>query len=126
VVLRSATTSDEEHGSLKLAVDGNRDGSAEPASTRDASVVAAHDGVVQIAHDTWPGGTQVVIDGREGWRSLYSHLASVAVEPGQHVTPGQLLGRAGNSGRAAGPQLGIQIWHDGQVSDASRLLPCGS
>ena len=126
VVLRSPGGASEDSKVLDLAADGDSDGRAEPASTRGASVVAAHDGVVQVMLDTWPGGNQVLIEGREGWRSAYAHLASVAVEPGQHVTAGELLGLAGNTGRAAGPHLEINVWHDGQAADPAELLHCGS
>lgn len=126
VVLRSPGAAGEDGKVLDLAADGDGDGHAEPASTRGASVVAAHDGVVQVMLDTWPGGNQVVIEGREGWRSAYAHLASIAVEPGQHVVAGQPLGRAGNTGRAAGPHLEINVWHDSQAADPAELLHCGS
>ncbi len=124
VVLWSPGAASEDGKVLDLAVDGDGDGHAEPASTRDASVVAVHDGVVQVMLDTWPGGNQVLIEGPEGWRSAYAHLASVAVEPGQHVTAGQSLGLAGNTGRAAGPHLEINVWRDGQAVDPAALLNC--
>lgn len=124
VLLRSANTPAQDSTGLMLAVDGDGDGSAEPASTRRASVVAAHDGVAQVMLDTWPGGNQVVVEGRDGWRSTYAHLASVDVEPGQQVEAGQVLGRPGNTGRAAGPQLKLQVQHNGQ--SASSQINCAS
>ena len=126
VGLRSPGAAGEDGKVLDLAVDGDGNGHAEPATTRGASIVAAHDGVVQVMLDTWPGGNQVVIEGREGWRSGYAHRASVSVATGQHVTAGQPLGLAGNTGRAAGPHLEINVWHDGQAADPAELLYCGS
>lgn len=116
------------HGSagIMLAVDGDGDGYAEPASTRRAPVVATHDGVARVMLDSWPAGNQVVVEGREGWRSAYAHLASVDVAPGQHVVAGQVLGRAGNTGRAAGPHLELEIQHNGQTFDASTMLNCAT
>lgn len=126
VLLRSAQPPAQGSAGIMLAVDGDGDGYAEPSSTRRASVVAAHDGVVQVMLDRWPGGNQVVIEGREGWRSTYAHLASIDVEAGQHVEAGQVLGQAGNTGRAAGPQLELEVEHNGQLSDASSGLNCTS
>jgi hypothetical protein len=126
VVLRSPQASEQDLVALALAVDSDEDGYAEPASTRRASVVAAHDGVAQVMLDTWPGGNQVVVEGRDGWRSTYAHLAAVAVEPGQQVVAGQMIGQAGNTGRVAGPQLGLEIQHNGESSDPSSILDCTS
>jgi murein DD-endopeptidase MepM/ murein hydrolase activator NlpD len=126
VLLRGAQPSAQGSAGILLAVDGDGDGYAEPASTRRAAVVAAHDGVVQVMLDSWPGGNQVVVEGREGWRSTYAHLASIDVEAGQHVEAGQVLGQAGNTGRAAGPHLELEVEHNGQPSDASGELNCTS
>lgn len=126
VVLLGSARRPAQGSALTLAVDADGDGYAEPASTRHAAVVAAHDGVVQVALDTWPGGNQVVLEGREGWRSVYSHLDAIDVKSGQQVAAGALLGQAGNTGQVAGPQLGLEVQQNGLSADASLILNCDS
>ncbi|SHN33614.1 Peptidase family M23 [Duganella sacchari] len=66
-------------------------------------------------------GTGVIID-HGGQQSLYAHLDSVSVRPGQHVTAGQLIGKSGASGFATGPHLHLEVRANGHLVDpASRL-----
>jgi murein DD-endopeptidase MepM/ murein hydrolase activator NlpD len=41
--------------------------------------------------------------------TVYGHLSSIAVIPGQHVTRGQVIGYVGQSGRATGPHLHYEV-----------------
>ncbi len=48
------------------------------------------------------GGLSFSVVGTDGVRYYGSHLSSVYVRPGQHVTAGTLVGRVGNTGSARG------------------------
>jgi murein DD-endopeptidase MepM/ murein hydrolase activator NlpD len=50
------------------------------------------------------GGIMVAFIGDDGWRYYGSHLSGIAegIEPGVHVTAGQVLGWTGDSGNAQG------------------------
>ena len=50
-------------------------------------------------------GNTVVIDHGYGLMSLYGHLSSIAVEPGQQVDRAQQIGRSGATGLAGGDHL---------------------
>jgi murein DD-endopeptidase MepM/ murein hydrolase activator NlpD len=54
-----------------------------------------------------PGGNQVVMQIAPGIWAFYAHLqpGSVAVAVGDDVTPGQVIGRLGNSGNSLSPHL---------------------
>jgi murein DD-endopeptidase MepM/ murein hydrolase activator NlpD len=54
-------------------------------------------------------GRQVVIDHGHDLLTLYGHLSSIAVLPGQHVTRGQVIGYVGQTGRATGPHLHYEV-----------------
>lgn len=75
------------------------------------TVTAAVDGLPDQAPGEMdprnPAGNHVVIDHGEGEHSLLAHLrqGSVAVEEGQKVERGQLLGLCGNSGNTSEPHL---------------------
>jgi murein DD-endopeptidase MepM/ murein hydrolase activator NlpD len=54
-------------------------------------------------------GRQVVLNHGHGYVTVYGHLSSIAVLPGQHVTRGQVIGYVGQSGRATGPHLHYEV-----------------
>jgi len=112
------------HGAIDLAVDADGNGLAEPGTTRGATVVAAHAGTVKVSLNSWPEGNHVWVEGSDGWRSGYAHLQTVVVQTGDVVTSGQPLGAVGNTGRAGGPHLDIQVWHEGRNVDPTGLLDC--
>jgi murein DD-endopeptidase MepM/ murein hydrolase activator NlpD len=51
----------------------------------------------------------VVIDDGNGYRSLYKHLAAVAVKRGQRVKPGTVIGTTGQSGGVARCQVHYEL-----------------
>jgi murein DD-endopeptidase MepM/ murein hydrolase activator NlpD len=70
------------------------------------SIVAAWDGVVRMAKKNYYayGGTIVIRHGN-GLETLYSHLSSLDVEENQEVKAGDLIGKAGKTGRATTDHL---------------------
>jgi hypothetical protein len=69
-------------------------------------------------------GNQVTLNLGHGLYAFYAHMikGSVDVHPGQHVHPGQVLGRLGNSGNTTAPHLHFQIM-DAPGALASEGLP---
>ncbi len=68
-------------------------------------VWSAAGGTVSTASSgTWAGGygNHVIIDHGNGLRTLYAHLGSVNVAPGQWVNQGDVIGMMGNTGRVYG------------------------
>lgn len=77
-----------------------------------APVMAAADGTVIIAKQGgYNGGygNYVVIAHANGTQTLYGHLLSVSVVPGQSVAQGQTVGALGNTGRSTGPHLHFEV-----------------
>jgi len=69
-------------------------------------VLAAADGIVSLVHDDlFFTGVTVMVDHGFGLSSVYAHLDTVAVRPGQAIAKGEPLGTVGASGRATGPHL---------------------
>lgn len=56
-------------------------------------------------------GNQVTLSLGHGLYAVYAHLikGSVTVHPGQHVHPGQVIARLGNSGNTSAPHLHFQL-----------------
>lgn len=91
------------HGGIDIA------GGAGKGSIYGANIVAAASGrVVFVNTDGYGGGGYgkfIMIDHGNGISTLYAHLSSVLVSPGQTVSQGQVIGRAGSTGRSTGPHL---------------------
>ena len=54
-------------------------------------------------------GQTVVIEHAGGIRTRYAHLSTTLVAPGEDVREGQVVGRAGHSGRATGTHLHFEV-----------------
>ncbi|SDD79438.1 M23 family metallopeptidase [Auraticoccus monumenti] len=72
---------------------------------------AAADGVVvgPASGAGW-AGIHVVVKHADGSHTLYAHMASTAVSPGQQVKAGTLVGVVGMTGRTFGPHLHFE-WY---------------
>jgi murein DD-endopeptidase MepM/ murein hydrolase activator NlpD len=91
----------------------NGEGAFHPGMDIDAPygtpVRAAGDGDITGTNLGAGYGRQVVIDHGHDLLTLYGHLSSIAVMPGQHVTRGQVIGYVGQTGRATGPHLHYEV-----------------
>ncbi|MEM7335158.1 MAG: peptidoglycan DD-metalloendopeptidase family protein [Chloroflexota bacterium] len=78
-----------------------------------SSVVAADHGTVTYA--SWASGSYydygnlIVLNHGNGFETLYAHLSSINVFPGQIVRQGDFIGLTGNTGRSSGPHLHFEI-----------------
>jgi murein DD-endopeptidase MepM/ murein hydrolase activator NlpD len=85
------------------------------AAPEGAPVKAAADGVVSLADPSFLlHGQTIVLDHGQGVSSLYLHLSSIEVAPGDRVVAGQVIGRVGSTGVATGPHLhfAVYVYHE--------------
>ncbi len=75
------------------------------AVTASVPIVAAARGKVAFADYLGIFGNCVIVDHGLGVQSLYAHLSSIDVKPGDDVDKGQGLGRSGMTGLAGGDHL---------------------
>ena len=76
-------------------------------------VRAAHDGVVQqVRHDKDGYGTHIRLFQEGLGLTIYGHLSSVIVNPGQAIKQGQIIGVTGNTGFSSGPHLHFEFRPD--------------
>ncbi len=99
-------------GAIDIAIDGNGDGQADPAVSDGAPVYATMRGVVRVTPNSVPAGNHVWVLG-ERYKTGYAHLKAFAVETGQTVERGTLIGYIGSTGHSSGPHLDYQVWKDG-------------
>jgi murein DD-endopeptidase MepM/ murein hydrolase activator NlpD len=84
------------------------------AVTANVPVVAAQRGSVIFADYLGIYGNCVIVDHGLGVQSLYAHLSSIDVKPGQNVEKGHVLGRSGMTGLAGGDHLHFTMLVNGQ------------
>ena len=99
-------------GAVDLAIDGNGDGQADVQASMNAPIYATHHGTIKLAPNSVPAGNHIWVLG-EHFKTGYSHLASFAVQDGQTVERGALIGYVGTTGHSSGPHLDYQVWKDG-------------
>lgn len=71
-------------------------------------------------------GQTVILDHHHGYLTVYAHLGSPAVRPGEHVPRGGVLGQVGDSGSLEGPQLYFELRRDGVPLDPQPWLGTGA
>lgn len=83
------------------------------AAPRGTPVLAAQDGIVIYAgRDFKSFGRMVMIEGKQGFASLYAHLDKIKIKQGTRVSKGNVLGLVGKSGHAHGVHLHFEIRHN--------------
>lgn len=75
------------------------------AAPMGAPIRAANAGKVVLASDLYLSGRTVIIDHGLGVFTSYGHMSKILVKRGADVAKGDILGKAGSTGRSTGPHL---------------------
>jgi murein DD-endopeptidase MepM/ murein hydrolase activator NlpD len=85
------------------------------ASYAGTPIVSANRGIVVFADELGIYGNCVIIDHGMGVQSLYAHLSSMDVKPGQTIEKEQQIGRSGMTGMAGGDHLHFTMLVHGRM-----------
>lgn len=86
-------------------------------------ILAAANGVVLLSTYGSAYGNYVVIEHHNGIQTLYAHMQSRAVEEGQVVFQGQVIGYVGTTGSSTGNHLHLEFRVNGVRQDALSYYP---
>ena len=79
-------------------------------------IYSTGDGIVKNADNSLSGyGNHIEINHGFGYLTLYAHLSSYKVRPGQRVKRGDIIGLVGSTGRSQAPHLHYEVHKDGKV-----------
>lgn len=83
-------------------------------------IYATGKGVVETSSYSNGGyGNRVIINHGYGYKTLYGHMNTIAVEEGEEVSRGQVIGYVGNTGKSFGPHLHYEVIKNGQKINPS-------
>lgn len=102
----------------RFATNGHRGNDL--CAAEGTEIYAAADGVVLAAQEHYSWGNFVEIDhGADAnglrWSTLYAHMQSCAVQVGQTVTAGQVIGYVGSTGNATGNACHFEMQVNGTL-----------
>lgn len=94
---------------------------AEPAGT---PVFASDSGVARLYRSTTGYGNHVLLVHGNGYATLYAHLSSFAVEDGQVVKRGEMIGQVGSTGFSTGSHLHFEVRYQADYIDPCAEIKC--
>ncbi|GFN31329.1 M23 family metallopeptidase [Paenibacillus xylaniclasticus] len=87
-----------------------------------STIKASDNGVVEFAGVKNGYGNVVIIDHKNGYKTLYGHMKSISVKEGQTVEKGEKLGIMGSTGRSTGTHLHFEIQKNGVPQNPMKYL----
>ncbi len=92
----------------------------------NTNIYCCADGEVYLVHTnpkSHPYGIHVRIRHKDGYKTVYGHLAQPLVKEGQQVTAGQVLGKADSTGASTGSHLHLTLKRDGATKRGETVYP---
>lgn len=85
-------------------------------------VKAVFDGTVEKIDETKSWGNMIVIQHKNGYRSMYAHLSKINKKQGDVVKQGDVIALSGNTGASTGPHLHFELSLDGEPLDPIEFI----
>jgi len=89
------------------------------------AIVATGAGKIVTAGPSGGYGNMVEIDHGQGITTRYGHMSKILVKEGDMISVGDVIGRAGSTGRSTGPHVHYEVRRDGNPVDPIHFLNAG-
>ncbi|RDH80648.1 MAG: peptidase M23 [endosymbiont of Galathealinum brachiosum] len=93
------------------------------AAPQGTPIKAVESGTIIESGDFFFSGNMVYLDHGQGLISLYAHMHTITVKPGDKIEKGQIIGTVGETGRVTGPHLHLAIIANRTTVDPLQFLP---
>lgn len=90
--------------------------------TGNKTIMAADDGVIEFAGTKSGYGKTIIIDHKNGYKTVYGHMSSISANVGDIVEKGDKIGVMGSTGRSTGVHLHFEIHKDGVIENPLKYL----
>ncbi|SFW42861.1 MULTISPECIES: M23 family metallopeptidase [Luteibacter] len=85
------------------------------AAPKGTPVTAVAEGMVTFAGQRSGYGDVVEIDHGNGYMTRYAHNSAILARPGQRVRVGDVIAKAGSTGRSTGSHVHFEVWYHDRV-----------
>jgi murein DD-endopeptidase MepM/ murein hydrolase activator NlpD len=85
------------------------------ATPTGTPVTTVAEGMVTFAGVRSGYGDVVEIDHGNGYMTRYAHNSALVARPGQRVRVGDVIAKAGSTGRSTGSHVHFEVWYNGRV-----------
>lgn len=92
------------------------------STSKSRDIFASDNGVVTIAGSHNSYGNYVVIDHKNGFKTLYAHLSKISITKGKVVEKGDKIGVMGTTGNSTGIHLHFEIQKNGKAVNPASYL----
>ena len=89
---------------------------------KETPILATADGIVSFSGWNGGGGNVIVIEHGHGYSSYYAHNHRNAVQVGQRVRRGDVIGYAGATGHATGSHVHYEIWKNDRAVNPKKYI----
>ena len=94
------------------------------AEATGTPVFASDAGVVRVYSSSTGYGNHILLIHGNGYATLYGHLSTFAVQDGQVVKRGEMIGQVGSTGFSTGPHLHFEIRYQTDYIDPCAEIKC--
>jgi murein DD-endopeptidase MepM/ murein hydrolase activator NlpD len=85
-------------------------------------ILVTADGIVSFPGWTESGGNVIVVEHGHGYSTYYAHNKANAVEFGQRVRRGEVIGYAGATGNATGSHVHYEVWRNDRAVNPYKYI----
>ena len=88
-------------------------------------VLSTGAGKVVFAGTSGGYGKMVEIEHQNGYSTRFGHLSRISVSAGDEIDIGEIIGRAGSTGRSTGPHIHYEVRYNDRATDPIRFINAG-